>query len=198
MLKVGVTGGIGAGKTTVCQVFEELGVPIYNADRRAKEIMEEDEALIVEIKNEFGAAAYLSDGTLDRQYIARIVFEQEDKLLKLNDMVHPAVHRDSQSWNEILARKGYPFAIRESALIVETSLYLQLDKLIVVSAPMEDRINRVVARDGASREQVIARINAQMPQEEKEKYGDYIIYNDALMELVPQVTKIYMDLSNIN
>ena len=112
--------------------------------------------------------------------------------------MHPAVFRDNQSWNEVLAKKGYPYTLREAALLIETGSYLTLDKLIVVSAPEEDRISRVMARDGSTREQVLARIRAQMPEEQKVKYADYIIYNDRIMDLVPEVTKIHIDLMNLN
>ena len=198
MLKVGITGGRGSGKTTVCQVFEKLGVPVYYADQRAKELMEDDKQLIAEIKKEFGDDIYDADGKLMRKQLAEIVFNNEEKLVKLNSLVHPAVFRDNQSWNEVLAKKGYPYTLREAALLIETGSYLTLDKLIVVSAPEEDRISRVMARDGSTREQVLARIRAQMPEEQKVKYADYIIYNDRIMDLVPEVTKIHIDLMNLN
>ena len=198
MLKVGITGGIGSGKTTVCQVFEKLGVPVYYADQRAKELMEDDKQLIAEIKKEFGDDIYNAEGKLMRKQLAEVVFNNEEKLVKLNSLVHPAVFRDNQSWNEVLAKKGYPYTLKEAALLVETGLYLTLDKLIVISAPEEDRISRVMARDGSTREQVLARIRAQMPEEQKVKYADYIIYNDRIMDLVPEVTKIHIDLMNLN
>ncbi len=198
MLKVGITGGIGSGKTTVCQIFERLGVPIYYADQRAKELMEDDKELVADIRREFGDEVYDAEGRLQRKKLAEIVFNNEELLVKLNSLVHPAVFKDNQSWNEVLARKGYPYTLKEAALLVETGSYLTLDKLIVVSAPEEDRIKRVMERDQATREQVLARIKAQMPEEQKVKYADYIIYNDTIMELVPQVTKIHLDLTNIN
>ena len=198
MLKVGITGGIGSGKTTVCQIFEKLGVPVYYADQRAKELMEDDAQLRADIKKEFGDDIYDNDGKLRRKALAEIVFNDEKKLLILNSLVHPAVFRDNQSWNDILAKKGYPYTLREAALLIETGSYLTLDKLIVVSAPEEDRISRVMARDGSTREQVLSRIKAQMPEEQKVKYADYIIFNDRIMDLVPEVTKIHIDLMNLN
>jgi dephospho-CoA kinase len=197
MLKVGITGGIGSGKTTVCQIFEKLGVPVYYADQRAKELMEDDTQLSLEIKKEFGDEVY-ADGRLNRKLLAEIVFGNEEKLVKLNSLVHPAVFRDNRSWNEILAKKGYPYVLKEAALLVETGSYRLLDKLIVVSAPEEDRIKRVMARDGSTQKQVLARIHAQMPEEQKVKYADYIIFNDRIMDLVPEVTKIHIDLMNLN
>ncbi len=198
MLKVGITGGIGSGKTTVCQIFERLGVPVYYADQRAKELMEDDKQLVADIRKEFGDDVYDAEGKLQRKKLAEMVFNNEELLVKLNSLVHPAVFKDNQSWNEVLAKKGYPYTLKEAALLVETGSYLTLDKLIVVSAPEEDRIKRVMERDQATREQVVARIKAQMPEEQKVKYADYIIYNDTIMELVPQVTKIHLDLTNIN
>lgn len=198
MLKVGITGGIGSGKTTVCQIFERLGVPVYYADQRAKELMEDDKQLVAAIRQELGEDIYDTEGKLQRKKLAEIVFNNEEKLVKLNSLVHPAVFKDNQSWNEVLAKKGYAYTLKEAALLVETGSYLTLDKLIVVSAPEEDRIKRVMERDQATREQVVARIKAQMPEEQKVKYADYIIYNDTIMDLVPQVTKIHLDLTNIN
>jgi len=198
MLKVGITGGIGSGKTTVCQIFEKLGVPVYYADQRAKELMEDDKQLSADIRREFGDEVYDAEGRLRRKMLAEIVFNDETKLVKLNSLVHPAVFRDNQSWNEVLAKKGYPYVLKEAALLVETGSYRMLDKLIVVSAPEEDRIKRVMARDGSTQEQVLARIRAQMPEEQKVKYGDYIIFNDRIMDLVPEVTRIHIDLMNLN
>ena len=198
MLKVGITGGIGSGKPTVCQIFEKLGVPVYYADQRAKELMEDDKQLASDIRREFGDEVYDAEGHLQRKLLAEMVFSNEEKLLKLNSLVHPAVFRDNQSWNEVLAKKGYPYTLKEAALLVETGSYLMLDKMIVVSAPEEDRIKRVMERDGVTAEQVKARIKAQMPEEQKVKYADYIIFNDLIMELVPQVTKIHIDLMNLN
>ena len=160
--------------------------------------MEDDTMLRKEIKQEFGEDIYSGEGKLDRKKLAEIVFNNETKLLKLNDLVHPAVFRDNQSWNEVLAKKGYPYTLKEAALLVETGSYRMLDKLIVVSAPETDRISRVMARDASTQEQVLARIKAQMPEEQKVKYADYNIYNDRIMDLVPEVTKIHIDLLNLN
>ena len=198
MLKVGITGGIGSGKTTVCQIFEKLGVPVYYADQRAKELMEDDKQLMADIKKEFGNEIYDAEGHLIKRQLAEIVFNNEEKLLRLNSLVHPAVFRDNQSWNEVLAKKGYPYTLKEAALLIETGSYLMLDKMIVVAAPEEDRIKRVMERDSATADQVRARIKAQMPEEQKVKYADYIIHNDLIMELVPQVTKVHIDLMNLN
>jgi len=191
MLKIGITGGIGSGKTTACQLFEKLGVPVYYADKRAKELMEDDKPLRTKIAAAFGAEAYQSDGTLNRVYLAGVVFNNEEKLAELNALVHPAVAADSESWNDILARNNYKYSLREAALLVETGSYKLLDKLIVVTAPEAERIRRVMARDGITEAQVRARINAQIPEAEKVKLADYVITNNDLIGLAQQVKDIH-------
>ena len=196
MIKVGITGGIGSGKTTVCEVFERLGVPVYYADKQAKYLMETDKKLREAIRQLFGDEAFDAENNLNRAFIAGIVFKDEAKLLALNALVHPAVKADYDSWNAILARKEYPYSLKEAALLVESGSYKDLDKLIVVSAPLEDRIKRVIARDNITAEQVKARIDAQLPESEKVKLADYVIDNNLIMELVPQVGKVHLDLLN--
>jgi dephospho-CoA kinase len=196
MIKVGITGGIGSGKTTVCEVFERLGVPVYYADKQAKYLMETDKNLREAIRQLFGDEAFDAENNLNRAFIAGIVFKDEEKLLALNALVHPAVKADYDSWNAILARKEYPYSLKEAALLVESGSYKDLDKLIVVSAPLEDRIKRVMARDNITAEQVKARIDAQLPESEKVKLADYVIDNNLIMELVPQVGKVHLDLLN--
>lgn len=198
MIQVGITGGIGSGKSTVCAIFERLGTPVYYTDIRAKQLMQDDAQLIAEIKKLFGSEAYHPDGELNRAYIANIVFDNEEKLLQLNGLVHPAVKKDYQSWASILANNGYPYCIKEAALLVETGSYKDLDKLIVVTAPLEDRISRVMARDQATRELVMKRIAAQIPEEEKVSLADYVIVNDKVMDLMPSVTTIHTQLLSSN
>jgi dephospho-CoA kinase len=127
-----------------------------------------------------------------------LVFKNEDKLLLLNSLVHPIVQNDYKSWVSILDSKNYPYCLKEAALLVETGSFKMLDKLIVVSAPLEDRIGRVMARDNASREQVLNRINAQLPEAEKIQLAHFVIYNDKIMDLMPQVTKIHLSLTSSN
>jgi dephospho-CoA kinase len=196
MIKVGITGGIGSGKTTVCEIFERLGVPVYYADKQAKYLMETDKNLREGIRQLFGDEAFDAENKLNRAFIAGIVFKDEAKLLALNALVHPAVKADYDSWNAILARKEYPYSLKEAALLVESGSYKDLDKLIVVSAPLEDRIKRVMARDNITAEQVKTRIDAQLPESEKVKLADYVIDNNLIMELLPQVGKVHLDLLN--
>ncbi|HRP40094.1 MAG: dephospho-CoA kinase [Chitinophagales bacterium] len=191
MLRVGITGGIGSGKTTACKLFEKLGVPVYYADNRAKELMVDDKQLRHSIIQNFGAESYLEDGSLNRLYLSSVVFSEEKKLELLNSLVHPVVAADSESWNSILERKNFAYSLREAALLIETGSYKLLDKLIVVTAPEEDRIKRVMLRDGSSEQQVKSRINAQMPDSEKLKLADFIIENTDLISLAQQVKDIH-------
>ncbi len=188
-LKIGITGGIGSGKTTVCHIFEALKIPVYFADDRAKWLMVNDLQLVFSIKQIFGEAAYLADGTLDRALISSIVFSKTEKLEALNSVVHPAVFRDWERWQN--EQKGVAYTLREAALLVETGTYKFLDKLIVVTAPFDLRIARVMERDGSAREAVEARISRQLPEAEKVKRADFIIKNDGSESLVRQVLEIH-------
>ncbi len=184
-MKVGITGGIGAGKTTVCRIFESLGIPVYYADERAKWLMVNDLRLVSSIKDLFGDKAYLPDGSLDRGLISSIVFSKKEKLDALNAAVHPAVFRDWEAWEN--EQKGAAYTLREAALLVETGTHRFLDKLIVVTAPLELRIARVMERDGVSRGAVEARIARQLPEEEKVRLADFVVKNDGEESLVQQV-----------
>jgi dephospho-CoA kinase len=193
MLKIGITGGIGSGKTTVCKIFETLGIPVYYADERAKRLMVENTGLVSEIKRLLGPEAYFEDGSLNRKYIARIVFNDPDKLTQLNSLVHPAVGRDGEQWHA--AQKGVPYTLKEAAILFESKSHLLLDKVIAVSAPVEMRIARVIARDQVDRTTVEARIREQMPEEERIRRADFVIYNDGTQSLVRQVVALHRRLS---
>lgn len=195
VLKVGITGGIGSGKTTVCKLFEQLGVPIYYADDRAKYLMQHEHYLIDLIKQNFGAEVYDNGGVLNRRLLAEKVFNNSEKLALLNSLVHPAVFRDTERFVEQQQIKNLPYAMKEAALLVETGSYKSLNKLIVVTAPLELRIQRVAARDGATRDEILARMRNQLPEEEKIKLADYIITNDKDEEhLKQQVLNIHEQL----
>lgn len=197
MLRVGITGGIGSGKTTACKLFEKLGVPVYYADTRAKQLMEDDKQLKASIIENFGVASFSEDATLNRAYLASIVFANEKKLQLLNSLVHPVVAKDSESWNEILEKNGYAYSLREAALLIESGSYKLLDKIIVVTAPDSERVQRVMLRDNATEEQTLIRIKAQMPNEEKLKFADYIIENTDLISLAQQVKEIHEKLLHL-
>lgn len=193
MFKIGITGGIGSGKTTVCKIFETLGIPIYYADERAKALMVENQELIASIKKLFGEKAYLEDGSLNRAYIAEIVFNDKNKLQQLNGLVHPAVFMDGVEWHN--AQKDVPYTLKEAALLFEGKGHQFLDKIITVYAPKEVRLERVMKRDNAPKEAIEARMNKQMPDEEKVKLADFVIYNDGTQLLIPQVMEIHKALS---
>ncbi len=191
MIKVGITGGIGSGKTSVCKIFEVLDIPIYYADERAKALMTTDPDVILGVKNLFGEKAYLPDGHLNRKWIGNIVFGNQEKLDALNAIVHPAVHRDTQKWNDA---QSSPYTLREAAIMIESGGYKLVDKLIVVYTPKEIRIQRVMKRDKVERAVVEARISKQMPDIDKLDYADYLIYNDGKTSLIQQVLQIHEDL----
>lgn len=185
-IKVGVTGGIGSGKSTVCRVFSMLGVPVYDSDSRARELMNSDPALVYAIKQAFGGNAYLG-GRLDRSYLAGKVFSDSSALKKLDSIVHPAVMRDFDTW---ASRQETPYVILESAIIFEAGLRGRLDRVVTVSAPEELRVERVMARDGSDREQIRARMANQMTDPEREGQADYVIRNDEKSLVWEQVLEL--------
>lgn len=192
MIRVGITGGIGSGKTTVCTIFEILGVPIYYADDRAKELISTDTSLIKGVKELFGDDVYDSEGNLDRKRVASVIFNFPDMLKQYNELVHPAVFKDVEKWMQ--RHSNYEYVIKEAALLFETGSYKQLDKIICVTAPLSLRIERVVARDHVSEADVKARIANQWSEEEKTTLSDYIIYNDGNTPLIRQVLQIHEQL----
>lgn len=196
MLKVGITGGIGSGKTTVCQIFSTLGIPVYFADVRAKEIMFTDKDVIVQIKKLFGNDAYLPDGQLNRKFISDKAFQDNNLLQQLNSIVHPAVFQDTIAWFQKHKEKAY--CLYEAAIMFESGSNQMMDKMITVYAPVEDRINRTMNRDNLSRDEVLERIEKQMPEEEKMKRADFIIYNDHSQPLIEQVLTIHRQLLEIS
>lgn len=191
MLNVGITGGMGSGKTTVCKMFEALGVPVYNSDERAKHLMNHEHFLIDQIKKYFGEEAY-THGTLNRKLLADRVFNDKSLLTQLNALVHPAVFRDTERWLNEQVEKKVPYTLREAALLVETGSYKMLDKLIVVTAPIGDRVERITKRDNVSKADIQARMNNQLEESEKIKLADYVITNDKdIAHLEAQVIKIH-------
>lgn len=192
MLKVGVTGGIGSGKTTVCKIFEKLGIPVYYADERAKLLMVENPALIQKIKALFGAKAYFKNGSLNRKYIASFAFTDKQKLAQLNAVVHPVVFEDTAHWQK--QHENFPYTIKEAALLIESGSYKNLDKLILVTAPIEVRLQRVLRRDGLSEAAIRRRMESQMSEAEKAKYADFTINNDGSESLIRQVWTLHQQL----
>ncbi|MEO9482645.1 MAG: dephospho-CoA kinase [Ekhidna sp.] len=186
---LGVTGGIGSGKSTVCKVFETLGAITYYADNRAKWLMSNDGALVDEIKQLFGENAFKA-GVLDRKYIADIVFKDQTVLERLNELVHPAVAKDVIQW--IDDNKEAPLLLKEAALLFETGSYKQLDKTILVTAPADMRIQRVLQRDVHRPESEVRSImDKQMSDADKIPLADYIIENDGKQSVIKQVMDVY-------
>jgi dephospho-CoA kinase len=188
-LQIGITGGIGSGKSLVCKIFQLLGVPVYDADSHAKELMTTDGILVSQIKKEFGDLAYNHDGSLNRLYLSEHVFHDEKKLQVLNALVHPRVGVDFKNW---VGKHRHAYVLKEAALLFEANVAGTLDKVIVVSAPDSVRMKRVLIRDPhRTVEQFKAIVEKQLPQEEKLKRADYIIVNDETTLVIPQVLELH-------
>jgi len=188
-LQVGVTGGIGSGKSLVCRIFATLGVPVYDSDSRAKILMTTDGILTDQIKKEFGSLSYNADGTLNRKFIGELVFQDERRRQTLNQLVHPRVAADYGKW---VNAQSFAYVVKEAALLIETGSYKELDKTIVVTAPDALRIKRVLERDTERTEQVVRDIiKSQMPQDEKSAKADFVIVNDGTQPVLPQVLSLH-------
>lgn len=193
MLKIGITGGIGSGKSTVAQLFKVLGIPVYSADDAAKRLMNEDEGLVNQVKLLFGETAY-SNGQLNRKYVADIVFKNPAQLAQLNAIVHPVTLRDAEEW---MHNQTAPYAIKEAAVLFESGAHEHLDYVIGVSAPAPLRMQRAMHRDNISREEVIARMNKQIDEIIKMRLCDFIIYNDEQQLVIPQVLALHQKLLHL-
>jgi dephospho-CoA kinase len=195
MLKIGITGGIGSGKTTVCKVFELLGIPVFYADTVAKLIMYTDPELKKDIRNTFGVKSYFSDGQLNRPYISSIVFNNESELNKLNALVHPAVFRAFDVW--LTHHSEAPYIIKEAALLYETESYKMCNLSVLVISPEATRIRRIIARDGISTEEILLRMNRQFSDEQKKKLANHILVNDESRLLIPQILTLHQQFLKI-
>lgn len=194
ILTIGVTGGIGSGKTTVCKFFEELGAKVIYADELAKKIMEEDENLKKKIKKIFGEEAYIGE-KLNRKFIADIIFSDEIKKRKLESLVHPAVIKKIISeFKKIAKEKKYDLVIVEAALIFESGFDNELDYVVVVDADEEIKIKRIMERDNCSREEVLKRMKMQMDPAKKRELADIVIQNDGDIEMLKDRVKFLYSL----
>ena len=195
MIKVGVTGGIGGGKSTVCRLFKLLGIPIFNADDIAKSIMQVDAELIDQIKGLFGIQIY-KEGILDRALLGQIVFNDKNKLQKLNDLVHPAVENAFKKWLNLHLQSKY--IIKEAAITFEINAQDKMDKMILVTADEEIRIKRVIKRNGITAEEVKSRMKNQWTDLKKMPLSHFIIINDGKQSLIKQVIDIHHVLLKIS
>jgi len=194
MLKVGLTGGIGSGKSYVADIFIALGVRVYEADSRAKEIMTFQPSVVNAVIALFGKQAYHGEA-LNRKYVADIVFSNPGKLKQLNALVHPEVKRDFSRWSEQFSAE--PYVIEEAALLFESGNFREMDYNILVTADEEIRINRVMLRDKVPRESVIKRIRSQQPDPEKKELADFVVQNDGQCMLLPLIIEIHQKLIEI-
>jgi dephospho-CoA kinase len=189
MLKIGLTGNIGSGKTTVSKIFELLGIPVFYADDAAKKVMVTDEVLVKGIRSAFGEQSYFADGTLNRKHISAIVFNDHEQLARLNSLVHPAVFRAFDSWVEGI--KDAPYVLKEAALLFESDSYKMCDYTVMVMAPLEARISRVMKRDGLTRAEIESRNSYQFTEEKKAQLADHLIINDNKHLVIPQVLELH-------
>jgi len=196
MIKVGITGGIGSGKSTVCRVFETFGIPVFYADAVAKSIMVTDHILVTGLKETFGQESYDDSGKLNNKHIAAIVFNDKDQLARLNALVHPAVFRAFDAWIETIP-PNTPYILKEAALLFESGSYKLCDKSVLVTAPASVKIKRVMDRDGVSAGQVEARMDKQMSDDEKSKMADFLIRNDGSQSVIHQVLELHHQFLNL-
>jgi dephospho-CoA kinase len=193
MIKVGLTGGIGSGKSTVAKILIAEGVPVYIADEKSKYLLDNDTNVISAVSQEFGKEIYIS-GIADRKLLASIVFDNPERLAKLNSILHPAVERDFEQWAQ--QHCDCPYVVEESAILLESNAHRNMDFIVTVSAPEEVRIERATRRDNCSREAVAARIKNQMSDQQREQCADFVIVADNQKLLIPQVLELHNKLIN--
>jgi dephospho-CoA kinase len=191
-LRIGITGGMGAGKSTVCKIFGQLGVSIYDADSRAKFIMSNNQELKKAITENFGWDAYTRKDELNREYLAKVVFNNEEKLELLNNLVHPAVKNDYEQWAQ--EHRDEPYSLKEAALLFESMSYKTLHKVIVIASPIETRIERIMKRDHVKREDILKRIQNQSTDRERMNKADWVIYNDGVRSLIEQTLEVHREI----
>lgn len=192
-MKLGITGGIGSGKTSVCRVFNVLGIPAFSTDEVARKIMDSDPEIIEKIKNIAGNNIYSSEG-LDRTELARLIFNDINLLNKINGVVHPVVFEHFLLWEKSTSA---PYVIMEAAILFESGASELVDRILTVVAPVEERIERILRRNSLSREQVVDRIKNQMSDEEKIKLSDYVISNSDNEMIIPSVLKIHHNIISL-
>ncbi len=191
MLKIGITGGMGSGKSTVCNIFRNLGVPIFTSDVEGKRLLNYDSSTIKQIKEAFGEDMYTSEGLIDSRRMGQLVFNSPRDLERLNGIIHPKVKWAFEEWTETHQQK--PYIIKEAAILFETGYYQHLDKIINVFAPKEQRIQRIVKRDNSTVEHVERRMHFQFTDEVRNEMADFIILNEdnRQYDLLPQVMELH-------
>ena len=188
---VGLTGGIGTGKSVVANLFIQLSIPVYNSDLKAKWLMNNVSSLKSALIDAFGSKTYV-DGTIDKSYLSGIVFQNPEKLKTINTIVHPYVKIDFEDW--VINSKS-PYVVKEAAILIESGAYKQVDSILLIQAELEKRIKRVIARDGVLKKDVVERIENQLSETEKQKFSDYIISNNgSLEELASRVKDIHKEI----
>lgn len=196
MVKVGLTGGIGSGKTTVSNFLLEYGIPVYNSDSQGKKLMNTNLELINDIVNIFGESVY-NNGILNTNLLSSIVFSDPEKIKQLNNLVHPKVAEDFNQW--VGKNNNQPILIKEAAILIESGAYLNMDKIILVISKKSNRINRVSKRDNSDFESIEKRINFQLTDDEKIQYADYIIENNSsLDDLKNEVLRVFNEINKVN
>ena len=195
MLKIGITGSIGAGKSTVAGIFKVLGVPVFDADATAKNILNSDPILREQIIAAFGSETY-KNGLLDRKYLATLVFNNPDQLAKLNALVHPATIKAADTWAKHWEEQGSAYIVKEAALLFEAGTNVGLDYIIGVTAPEDLRITRVMARDHVTREEVLKRMQHQLDDTKKMERCDIVIDNNEKALLIPQVLTLHQQFTS--
>lgn len=193
MLVVGLTGGIGAGKTSIAKMFQELGVPVFNSDEQAKALYQRAD-LKGWLIQEFGSHLY-NKGTFQRQELAKIIFNDSKALHKVNAKIHPMVAQSFKTWCD---EQDAPYVIKEVAILIESGSYKSCDQIILVTAPENIRLQRVVKRDGASEIEVKARMDKQMPESQKKDYANFVIENTDLEQSKQRVEEVHQQLSKIS
>lgn len=190
MKKIGLTGGIGSGKSVIARLLEVIGFPVYDSDFHAKQLMQTNSSLRESLVNEFGALVY-TDGRLNRQYLSSFVFNEPDRLSMLNQLVHPVVKMDFLAWAE---SQSSSLVFLESAILFESGFFMLMDNTIMVTAPLALRIDRVMQRDGATKETILRRMENQWAEEKKIALADYMIVNDDQHSLLEQTHQIITEL----
>ncbi|RKE02284.1 dephospho-CoA kinase [Marinifilum flexuosum] len=193
MLKIGLTGGIGTGKSIVAEVFKLLGIPVYVSDKEAKRLMIESDEIRTKLMDRFGLDVYTENKTLNRKYLSDIIFNNPEALQDVNTIVHPVVRNDFQTWSE---KQQSPYVIQESAILFDTGLYKNFDKIICVTADEKLRVKRVMSRDGVDANAVKERMKNQLDESLKIEKSDFVIYNNSDL-ILPQIMKIHESLLGV-